>query len=133
VNLQLSHEALAVRLHRARTDAVAAGNLLVRLAVRDAFEHIALAAGEKRELRPARASRPDSTRSASARRTVIAGLNTDYPTIDRAHRVAELVWRRVLAQVAVRAGAHGLQHVLRLIVHAQDEHARRGRAPRRRR
>src|SRR5678816_1010252 len=51
VDFELAHQALTMRFHRPRADSVACRDLLVRLAIRDPLEHIALAAGQEGELR----------------------------------------------------------------------------------
>src|ERR1041384_5520854 len=99
-----------MRFHSSRTNTVAPGDFLVRLTVRDSFEHITFATCEQRELGHARqAVRLDAngiTQAGGHRRR-----EERFAAVHRTHGIAQLVWRRVLAKIAVRACAYGLENV----------------------
>ena len=113
---ELVHERFAVRLDGAMRDPQPCGDFLVRLAVRDAEQDVALARRQSIEPRDRgrRVLRGREPGGDCRREVALAAMHG-------ANRPAQFGQQGVLEQVAARAGADALQHVFRLVIHRQDD------------
>src|SRR5512133_3327637 len=114
-------------LDRAVADPELLRDLFVGPAAGHPDEYLALPAGELVEDAGALAAHLAAHHGAE-----LAGYGRAEERLAAAHRPdgrAQLGGGAVLEQVPVHPGAQALEHVLRIVVHAQYEDARLGRAP----
>ena len=109
-------KALAMRFHRAGADVEAAGNFLVAEAFGDVGEDFPLASGQVGGI----GSLPVAADHLVEGGAGELGTEEGFAGVDRFNGLHKFVGRRLLENVAVRAGLDAAQHKFGVGVHGQD-------------